>query len=812
MAKTIWSRNGQENDNSENGSGGPSKLGPQGQEQSATSSAHEQMMLPPSKSGLFSRIKGMGRQADPGQGQGNNSLPNSPSQSSFSPTPRGRTTQTAAEKRRAEALKANGLLPASRRYSAILPPNVVWTEPKADGGGKDGMSSADLVKRDWEARTAGEREGGGSAPVEKREAEDRNVNATVDAPPRTPGKPKKKPDLAIAVLPQRPSTATKDRISGAHSPKAVFNSWKFPSSPNLNTSNLSTPTFLQTITSASPISAPGSDTDEDGEEDSGSDEDGGTQYALLSPRFVPLPRSPGRSPKGFLSAPPSPSLIPLPASPQPSQSYFDAQAQAPGAPPSPSLIPLPASPLPSQTHFGNTGAGGPTTPTHVPLPLSRAPSPSPIPSPLPSPRLAQKPIPSFPPPPVPPSPRFVPLPTSPSPNTLAFSASSFTSFGAHTPSPPGTEKVSQWLTRSPATIAASPATGGGASTSGGGAIGDGAASEAHESLTKQRTSTFPLTPVSPVARSWSNTTTATTATSGTQGVPPPPPLSPSTSSTVSPSLGTTDSQTPPSTTLPTLPPNAHIKETRNGIHRHKAHLSQSSVTSTSSESSNLLGPERAFLHPDREHDLDLGDLTLELPPVPILPAAREEEEKHNRSSSPLSFASLGSFNKRRTAMKTTVAASTLREPRKSINLFGRRKATNETPPPIYTGKSPLSTSTDDSSVSMRGSINSNKRKSILPSFGRSKTPTMPNPNLSALQSPPLPSSPASGMSFATGSSSTGHGHGRGGKLGPGEKVKSPTAKRMPLSPTMHSRATIMAQAGRIEDDDTRRLTEMAFLS
>ena len=36
-------------------------------------------------------------------------------------------------------------------------------------------------------------------------------------------------------------------------------------------------------------------------------------------------------------------------------------------------------------------------------------------------------------------------------------------------------------------------------------------------------------------------------------------------------------------------------------------------------------------------------------------------------------------------------------------------------------------------------------------------------------------------------------------------------RALPLSPTMHNRETMMLEAGRIEDDESRRLSEMAFL-
>ena len=37
------------------------------------------------------------------------------------------------------------------------------------------------------------------------------------------------------------------------------------------------------------------------------------------------------------------------------------------------------------------------------------------------------------------------------------------------------------------------------------------------------------------------------------------------------------------------------------------------------------------------------------------------------------------------------------------------------------------------------------------------------------------------------------------------------ASRKPLSPTMHSHGSIVESAGEIEDDESRRLSEMAFM-
>lgn len=54
--------------------------------------------------------------------------------------------------RRAEALQARGLLRASERYSVVLetPPREAFIEPKEEG--RNGMSAADAVKREWEAQ------------------------------------------------------------------------------------------------------------------------------------------------------------------------------------------------------------------------------------------------------------------------------------------------------------------------------------------------------------------------------------------------------------------------------------------------------------------------------------------------------------------------------------------------------------------------------------------------------------------------------------------------------------------------------------
>ncbi len=56
---------------------------------------------------------------------------------------------TTQEFRRASALRERGLLPASRRYSMVLD-DVVYVEPKESG--KDGMSAAEAIKKEWEAK------------------------------------------------------------------------------------------------------------------------------------------------------------------------------------------------------------------------------------------------------------------------------------------------------------------------------------------------------------------------------------------------------------------------------------------------------------------------------------------------------------------------------------------------------------------------------------------------------------------------------------------------------------------------------------
>jgi len=161
--------------------------------------------------------------------------------------------------------------------------------------------------------------------------------------------------------------------------------------------------------------------------------------------------------------------------------------------------------------------------------------------------------------------------------------------------------------------------------------------------------------------------------------------------------------------------------------------------------------------------------------VPTTAEFSKEEMKHTDFTVP---AEVAQEPKQRAPMK-----------RKSMNLF-RRNA----PEPL---QSPNDTNHQLNSKLSMGSI----RRSVV-GLARPKSAIFPSSGGRTFDASHLPPSPGIPVSFADRQDSS---------LGPnGFQRGGSVTRRAPLAPTMHSRGSILIEASGIEDEESRRMTELAF--
>ncbi|KLO16070.1 hypothetical protein SCHPADRAFT_901886 [Schizopora paradoxa] len=162
------------------------------------------------------------------------------------------------DRRRAEALQSLGLLPASRRYSAVFP--EVFVEPKAEGA-RDGMSAADVIRQEWMMKIKEEGDEDEETSEETALVGVETATPLKDISPQTPvitttTTPSRQDNVSPKRQKSRVPTPLVLPKSSSDGGKAKLSSWKFPKSPQSSSTawDAEVPSLSPVVVAESPTS------------------------------------------------------------------------------------------------------------------------------------------------------------------------------------------------------------------------------------------------------------------------------------------------------------------------------------------------------------------------------------------------------------------------------------------------------------------------------------------------------------------------------------------------------------------------------